>query len=766
MKKIFLFVVAALSAIMVDAQQLREGHFFKTITDAQVTVQAAPEVFSQWFTLPEGTEWREVSRQTDHIGMERIEYRQYVSGVEVEYSQVLLHARDGRVQSANGTVMEQKRTPAKVQRHSIMHRSGTPTDLLGRKLLLIDTDDGYRYATMCISADGRYKVYHDVETGEELKRVPLMHTVDVPEGTPATMTGKSIYSGDLTLDVTKGTDGMYYLYDQQRNIHTLVGANLPSYVYLLKNGKAFDYFPRHDLTDEDIQNDDQEKITKWVLQINADKAANNLPGLEKYITDNTSYVPNQGDTWTAYHLKSLALSDNTLDFGEEGYLTVNCHYSKGTKESTSYGMLWSGATNKTNASIDFTECDKIVIIPNEGATLVVTLIQNVKDEETQTMMLSQQVVEMIPLTFTPDGSVFDAQGQYMKIHLEYEANASTPLADIHWGMGRTVDFYKEKFDRDSYDDLHGPVYNLVYLDNLPRGPIYCQLDNAAANASCKPYPMVYGMGGDLMNPVVDLTVMAHEFTHIITDQNAKLEYKGESGALNESFSDIMGISVKKWNDPSYEPWLIGDGLALEYSNIRDMQNPRMSMDGKDESRRCPGYYQGYNWYDTSDTSLQNDYGGVHRNSGIQNRWYFLLCDGESADNSEFVEGSQPYTMTGIGIEKALQIAYRTLMQYATSQSQYADIRLCHIQSAKDLYGDNSLEVEAVAKAWDIVGVTDGSATGISLTPNPSIPSGARPPVAFPRGEGSSYYTLDGRKLVKKPTAKGIYIYKGKKQIIK
>ena len=434
MKKIFLIVVAALSAIIVEAQQLRDGHFFKTFSDDELTAKAAPEVFSQWFMLPQETEWREVSHQTDNIGMERIEYRQYVSGVEVEHSQVLLHVKDGRVQTANGTVMEQKRTPAKLQRHSVIHRGGTPTDLLGRKMLLIDTDGGYRYATMCISADGRYKVYHDVETGEELKRVPLMHNADVPEGTPATMTGKSIYSGDLTLDVTKGTDGMYYLYDQQRNIHTLVGAYLPSFDYLLKNGRAFDYFPRHDLTDEDIQNNDQEKITKWVLQIYADKAANNLPGFEKYITDNTSYMPNQGDTWTAYHLKSLALSNNTLDFGEEGYITVNFHYSKGTKESTSFGMLWSGATNKTDASIDFTEHDKIVIIPNEGATLVVTLIQNIKDEETQTMTLSQQVVEMIPLTFTPDGSAFNAQGQNMKIHLEYEFTTSSIWTTSHMAL--------------------------------------------------------------------------------------------------------------------------------------------------------------------------------------------------------------------------------------------------------------------------------------------------------------------------------------------
>jgi hypothetical protein len=505
MNKFFLIVVTALTSIIVEAQQLRSGHFFKTFTETQVTAQAAPEVFSEWFALPEGTEWREVSRQTDNIGMKRIEYRQYVSGVEVEYSQVLLHVKDDRVQTANGTVMERKRTPARLQRHSAIYCGGTPTDLLGRKLLLIDTDGGYRYATMCIATDGRYKVYHDVETGEELKRVPLMHSVDVPKGTTTTMTGKSIYGGDLTLDVTKGTDGMYYLYDQQRNIHTLVGSNLPSFTYLFKSGKVFDYFPRYDLTDEDIQAPSEETVTKWFKQVFADLYANNLPGLEKYITDNTFYVPNQGDTWTAYHLKSLTLSNNTLELDEDSYLTVSFRYSQGIVELTTYGLLWSGQIDKTNSSIDFTSRNKIVIIPNEGATLIITLVKNIKDEGTQTTRQVQKDVEMIPLTFSPDGIAFDAQGQNMKIHLEYEANASTPLADIHWGMGRTVDFYKEKFGRDSYDDQHSPIYNLVYLDDGLNGLVYSPLDNAMAMGECKPYPMVYGMGADIMNPCVELT---------------------------------------------------------------------------------------------------------------------------------------------------------------------------------------------------------------------------------------------------------------------
>ena len=179
------------------------------------------------------------------------------------------------------------------------------------------------------------------------------------------------------------------------------------------------------------------------------------------------------------------------------------------------------------------------------------------------------------------------------------------------------------------------------------------------------------------------------------------------------------------------------------------------MDGEVASRRCPGYYHGYNWYDTNDTSRENDSGGVHRNSGVQNRWYFLLCEGESADNSYFVEGGQPYSMTGIGMEKALQIAYRTLMQYATSQAQFADIRLCHIQSAKDLYGDGSPEVEAVAKAWDLVGVTESISTGIETW---NLELGTL--------NDDSWYTFDGRQLEGQPTKKGMYIHNGNKIVVK
>jgi len=113
--------------------ELRSGHFFKSLQDENLKANRAVECFNQWFTLPQETEWRKVGERTDKLGMTRIEYRQYVGGVEVEHSQVLLHVKNGRVQTANGTVMEKRQTPARLRRNTMMYRNGTPTDMLGRQ---------------------------------------------------------------------------------------------------------------------------------------------------------------------------------------------------------------------------------------------------------------------------------------------------------------------------------------------------------------------------------------------------------------------------------------------------------------------------------------------------------------------------------------------------------------------------------------------------------------------------------------------------------
>ena len=109
----------------------------------------------------------------------------------------------------------------------------------------------------------------------------------------------------------------------------------------------------------------------------------------------------------------------------------------------------------------------------------------------------------------------------------------------------------------------------------------------------------------------------------------------------------------------------------------------------------PDTYMGDYWYYGSD-----DNGGVHINSGVQNYWFYLLCEGGSGQN----DSANYYNITAIGIDKAAAIAYRNLTVYLGPNSNYEDARFYSIQSAVDLYGSCSNEVVQVTNAWYAVGV--------------------------------------------------------------
>ena len=310
--------------------------------------------------------------------------------------------------------------------------------------------------------------------------------------------------------------------------------------------------------------------------------------------------------------------------------------------------------------------------------------------------------------------------------------------------------YKTFFDRDSYDDAGAPIYNLFYLpdESNSRGYLLATSMNNACAINAGSSQMIYGMGSLVvgnysMHPVVELSIMAHEFTHMVTDATADLVYQGESGALNESFSDVLGIGVKKYVQGNDASWTIGEGVMIHSSSIRSMSFPKTSMDGRDP---LPDTYKGEFWVDTEDES---DHGGVHTNSGVQNKWFYLLTDGDSGTN----DNDYSYQVEGIGIEKSLQIAYRTLTEYATQESQYADIRLASLQAAEDLYGANSAEVESVGEAWKAVGV-DENQTGIESIQNAKCKI----------QNEDAIYNLAGQRLNK--MQKGVNISGGKKVLVK
>src|SRR4029079_10626020 len=144
-----------------------------------------------------------------------------------------------------------------------------------------------------------------------------------------------------------------------------------------------------------------------------------------------------------------------------------------------------------------------------------------------------------------------------------------------------------------------------------------------------------------------------------------------------------------WSKPTDIDWRLSNDMGWI---IRDMSNP--NAEGQ------PDTYLGLNWYTGS-----GDNGGVHYNSGVGNFMYYLLVTGGSGTN----DNGDAYSVTGIGLDHASRILYRTNTTYLSSLSQYPDWRTACINAATDLYGAGSNDVTQVQNAWHAVGI--GAAGG-------------------------------------------------------
>jgi len=299
-------------------------------------------------------------------------------------------------------------------------------------------------------------------------------------------------------------------------------------------------------------------------------------------------------------------------------------------------------------------------------------------------------------------------------------NQGNPAADVHWGMEKTYDFYLNVFNRNSYDGIGSVIKQ--YLN-----PPTLQSPNGSPNnASAYPAPynlMQYGMGDGLfMKPVVGLDVEGHEYTHMVVANNGNggLTYQGESGALNESFADIFGVCVEFYSGVNPD-WLMGEDIMVSAPYLRSMSNPNGGQQ--------PDTYGGTFWANPNNLSVDN--GGVHINSGVQNFWFYLLCQGGTGTN----DISNTYNVTGIGITQAQQIAYRNLTTYLTANATFIDAYYGSLQSAQDLYGNPSTQYDAVRQAWYAVGIGNNPNSYCSGTTNLTAPSGT-----VTDGSGSANYT--------------------------
>ena len=224
--------------------------------------------------------------------------------------------------------------------------------------------------------------------------------------------------------------------------------------------------------------------------------------------------------------------------------------------------------------------------------------------------------------------------------------------------------------------------------------------------------------------ITAIDVTAHELTHGLTQYTSNLTYSNESGAMNESMSDIFGKAVQFWSKPNDINWLLSNDMSW---GIRDMSNPKLYSQ--------PNCYLGTYWYTGT-----ADNGGVHTNSGVGNYFYYLLVNGGSGTNDK----GSVYSVTGLGLTVANAILYRSETVYLTPSSNYAAWRTACINAATDLYGAGSAEVNQVMNAWYAVGVGAQGATGTCSTPSGLVASSitdTTATVSWTAATGAASYTL-------------------------
>jgi Zn-dependent metalloprotease len=284
----------------------------------------------------------------------------------------------------------------------------------------------------------------------------------------------------------------------------------------------------------------------------------------------------------------------------------------------------------------------------------------------------------------PHRTIFDARHSEtlpgVRVRGEGEpAGSDTAVTEAYDGLGSTHALYRDVYKRASIDG-----HNLALLATVHYGKNY---DNAFWNGD----RMVFGDGdGTVFQGFTSsLSVIGHELTHGVTQYAAGLDYQGQSGALNESVSDVFGALVEQHarsQDAAEASWLIGDGLftkEVQGIALRSMKAPGTAYDddvlGKDPQ---PATMSGY--VETSD-----DNGGVHLNSGIPNHAFYLAA----------------IAIGGNAWERAGQIWYDTLVGGTLpTDCDFARFATETTDAAAARFGARSDEHDAVSRAWATVGV--------------------------------------------------------------
>jgi Zn-dependent metalloprotease len=270
---------------------------------------------------------------------------------------------------------------------------------------------------------------------------------------------------------------------------------------------------------------------------------------------------------------------------------------------------------------------------------------------------------------------------------EIETTWPPAAVSAHANAAEVARFLREVVIRNNIDNRGGPMnasINCVVAQESPG-------DNQWFNAYWNGRQMVYGQvlsDGQLLTLAAALDIVGHEMFHGITDNTSRLEYASQSGALNESYSDIFGILIAKRGqpDPRTWDWKLGQGFAQDGGPIRNMSDPP-SCDQPEHMDQ----------YRVSPVTQKGDWGCVHKNSGIHNKAAYLMLVAEEGGSLVFAP------------DEVAAVFYVAVTQLLSRTSQFPDSRRAVVSAARTLFRTSSpvqlaRRISAIEAAFDEVGI--------------------------------------------------------------
>ena len=286
-------------------------------------------------------------------------------------------------------------------------------------------------------------------------------------------------------------------------------------------------------------------------------------------------------------------------------------------------------------------------------------------------------------TLSPNRRVYDGENKAALPGKLVRSEGDNPSKDpvvneVYDGSGDTFNLYADVYRRNSLDGEGMKIISTVHHRR--------RYNNAYWNGQ----QMAYGDGdGVLFKKFTVLSIIGHELSHGVVQFSGGLVYRDQSGALNESFSDVFGVLTEQHKSKQTAceaSWLVGEGILGPDVNgvaLRSMKAPGTAYEddilGKDPQPYHMDFY----------VNTSSDNGGVHINSGIPNHAFYLLAN----------------YLGGYAWEKAGHIWYDTMQAINNPLATFADWADKTVEMARDRFGSGSLEMLMTRRAWKLTGIS-------------------------------------------------------------